>query len=301
MRNNLYPVHPQTDKLHAGAYEDSRVPIAQKPGLTLAESLRLMKNMKRTLIEPAQILGITAVPVADSKSDWTEDENNRKVVPTDSNVRIVDITEYEVNAGFAVPAMAGKKRDAPQDHYPTNAGRTDATAGEKLSTVLKRYGNPDAVVAQMLDQKVEGILLEHFIRVPWAVSVEKEALATSVKAGMHVVADRLISNDEADPTYTTEVLRCPTKIKGRPVCGIVDTGSEANVMSRELAVHLSLRIIPNPSCRINRRFRVQDAVYVVVDVLGIEVATPFLIVDAGNEQMIDDPRQTVVAPRLYRA
>lgn len=40
-------------------------------------------------------------------------------MPTDSNVRIVDITEYEVNAGFAVPAMAGKKRDAPQDHYPT--------------------------------------------------------------------------------------------------------------------------------------------------------------------------------------
>ncbi|KAM5447330.1 hypothetical protein MaudCBS49596_006094 [Microsporum audouinii] len=64
-------------------------------------------------------LGSVAVPVADSESDWTEDENNRKVVPTDGNVRIVDITECEVNVGFAVPAMAGKKRDAPQDHHPT--------------------------------------------------------------------------------------------------------------------------------------------------------------------------------------
>ncbi|KAM5491589.1 hypothetical protein McaMca56_007462 [Microsporum canis] len=78
---------------------------------------------------------------------------------------------------------------------------------------------------------------------------------------MYVVVDRLSADDEADSIYATEVLRCPAKIKGRTVGGMIDIGSEVNVISRELAEHLGL----------------------LVDVLSIEVTTPFLILKAGDE------------------
>ncbi|KAM5428998.1 hypothetical protein McanCB21832_008103 [Microsporum canis] len=105
---------------------------------------------------------------------------------------------------------------------------------------------------------------------------------------MHVVADRLSADDEADSMYATEVLRCPAKIKGRTVGGMIDIGSEVNVMSRELAEYLGLRIIPNPNCTIvvqNKQTVLCTGccLDMVVDVLGVEVATPFLILKAGDE------------------